>query len=75
MPWPKTGATHYHAQLVLPGKVRASKGLVVCNIMVTYGPAKRPGPWLLSTTPLSVLINLSVFTLVMLIQTFTYKDF
>ena len=26
-----TGATHYHAQLGLPDKGRAIKGLVVCN--------------------------------------------
>ena len=32
MPWPQTGATHYHAQLGLPDKGRAIKGLVVCNI-------------------------------------------
>ncbi len=31
MPWPQTGATHYHAQLELPDKGRAIKGLVVCN--------------------------------------------
>ncbi len=31
MPWPQTGATHYHAQLGLPDKGRAIKGLVVCN--------------------------------------------
>ena len=31
MPWPKTGATHYHAQLELPDKGRAIKELVVCN--------------------------------------------
>ena len=31
MPWPKTGATQYHAQLGLPDKGRAIKGLVVCN--------------------------------------------
>ena len=31
MPWPKTGATQYHTQLVLPDKGRAIKGLVVCN--------------------------------------------
>ncbi len=31
MPWSqKTGATHYHAQLGLPDKSRAIKGLVVC---------------------------------------------
>ena len=26
-PWPKTGATHYHAQIRLPDKDRAIKGL------------------------------------------------
>ena len=31
MPWPLTGATHYHAQLGLPDKGRAIKGLVVYN--------------------------------------------
>ena len=31
MPWPKTGATQYHAQLSLPDKGRAIKGFVVCN--------------------------------------------
>ncbi len=31
MPWPKTGATQYHAQLGLPDKGRAIKGLIVCN--------------------------------------------
>ncbi len=31
MPWPKTGATHYHAQLGLPDKGRAIIVLVVCN--------------------------------------------
>ena len=29
MPWPQTGATQYHAQLRLPDKGRAIKGLVV----------------------------------------------
>ena len=28
MPWPKTGATQYHAQLGLPNKGREIKGLV-----------------------------------------------
>ncbi len=32
MRWPKTDATHDHAQLGLPDKGRAIKGLVVCNI-------------------------------------------
>ncbi len=31
MPWPKTGATQYHAKLGLPDKGHAIKGLVVCN--------------------------------------------
>ncbi len=31
MPWPNTGATHYHAQLGIPKKGHAIKGLVVCN--------------------------------------------
>ena len=31
MPWPKTDATQYHAQLGLPDKGRAIKGLVVGN--------------------------------------------
>ncbi len=30
MPWPKTGATQYHAQLGLPDIGRAIKGLAVC---------------------------------------------
>ncbi len=30
MPWAKTGATHYHAQLGLPDKGRAINGLVDC---------------------------------------------
>ena len=29
MPWPQKGATQYHAQLGLPDKYRAIKGLVV----------------------------------------------
>ncbi len=53
MPWPKTGATQYHAQLGLPDKGRAIKGLVVCNSWGSraLGPAKRSGPRLLSTVP------------------------
>ena len=31
MPWPQIGVTHYLAQLGLPDKGRAIKGLVVCN--------------------------------------------
>ena len=31
MPWPQTGATQSHAQLGLPDKGHAIKGLVVCN--------------------------------------------
>ena len=33
MPWPQTGATHYHAQLRLPDKGRAITGLVVCYVV------------------------------------------
>ena len=32
MPWPQTGATHYHAKFGLPDKVRAIIGLVVCFV-------------------------------------------
>ncbi len=31
MPLPQTGATQYHAQLLLSDKGRVIKGLVVCN--------------------------------------------
>ncbi len=31
MQWLQTAATQYHAQLGLPDKVRAIKGLVVCD--------------------------------------------
>ncbi len=31
MPWPRTGATQYNAQLGLPNEGSAIKGLVVCN--------------------------------------------
>ena len=31
MPWPKTGATQYHARLGLSDKGCTIKGLVVCN--------------------------------------------
>ena len=44
MPWPKTGATQYHAQLGLPDKDRAIKVLVVFNDLAlgsrVFGPAK-----------------------------------
>ena len=33
MPWPKTGATHYHARLGLLDKGWAVKGLVVCYVL------------------------------------------
>ena len=33
--WPKTGATHYHAQLELSYKDRAIKELVVCWVLLT----------------------------------------
>ncbi len=31
MPWSQTGETQYHAQLGVPDKGRANKGLVHCN--------------------------------------------
>ena len=31
--WPKTDATHYHAQLGFPDIVRVIKGLVVCYVV------------------------------------------
>ncbi len=40
MPWPQTGATQYHAQLGLPDKGRAIKGLVVCNSIFTSDAAE-----------------------------------
>ncbi len=54
MPWPQTGATVYHAQLLLPAKGRAIKGLVVCkslDLEPLYLAAQRYGPMLLSTVP------------------------
>ncbi len=46
MPWPKPGATHYHAQLGHPDKDRVIKGLVVCHgwDLEPCGHAKRFGP-------------------------------
>ncbi len=48
--WPITSATHFHAQLVLSDKARAIKGFVADNSLnvSTCGPAKWPGPTLLS---------------------------
>ena len=34
MPQPKTGATHYHAQLGRPDKDRAIKTLVECFVLL-----------------------------------------
>ena len=52
MPWPKTGATQHHAQLGLPDKGRAIKGLVVCNGWeLEPRTSKRSGHNLLSTVP------------------------
>ena len=44
MTWPKTGATHYHAQVGLPEKGRAIKVLVVCYLLRAHEPAKWSGP-------------------------------
>ena len=38
MPWSKTGATHYHAQLGLPDKDRATKTLVECFVLLDLIP-------------------------------------
>ena len=41
MPWPKAGATQYHAQLGLPDKGHAIKGFVICNswdLFRDFGP-------------------------------------
>ncbi len=47
-----TGTTQYYAQLGLPDKGRAIKGLVVCNNWdLAFRPSKRSGPRLLSTIP------------------------
>ncbi len=53
LPWLKSGATHYHAQLGLPDKGHAVIGLVVCNIwdVSSFKPAKQSSPTLLSTVP------------------------
>ena len=37
MPWPKTFANHYHAQLGLPDKGHAIKELVVCWVLREIG--------------------------------------
>ena len=51
--WPKTHATHYQAQLELPDKGRAIKGLVVYNCwdVSVFGPAKHSYSTLSSTIP------------------------
>ena len=41
MPWPKTGATHYHAQFGLPDKCRAIKELVVKWVLLNLIRRKR----------------------------------
>ena len=38
MPWLKTGATHYHAQLGLLDKGREIKELVVCRVLLNLIP-------------------------------------
>ena len=52
MPWPKSDASLYYAQLRLIDKGRKIKELVVCNNLDVSAiePAKRSGPTLLSTT-------------------------
>ena len=38
MPWPKTGATHYHALLGPQNKSHAIKELVVCLMLLNLIP-------------------------------------
>ena len=38
MPWPKTGATYYHAQLGLPDKGHAIKEMVVYWVLLYLIP-------------------------------------
>ncbi len=46
MPWPPTGATHYHAQLELPDKGRAIKGSVACYAVWRGSMIYRMGLWI-----------------------------
>ncbi len=52
MPWPQTGATHYHAQLGLPDQGQAIKGLDVCNSWDL-----EPGPRLASSVAVRIQTN------------------
>ncbi len=45
MPWPQTGATHYHAQLGLPDKGRLIKGLVVAIVCCCMAKIKWSMGW------------------------------
>ena len=45
MPWPQTGATHYHAQLGLPDKGRAIKGLIICYVVWLVSMIYGMGLW------------------------------
>ncbi len=53
MPWPKTGATYYHAQLEMTDKGQEIKGLAICNNWDVgfLVPAKRSVTTLLPTDP------------------------
>ena len=49
MPWPKTGATQYHAQLGLPEKVvQTMVGCLQWFVSRAFRLAKESGPWLMS---------------------------
>ena len=53
IPWPHTGTTHYHAQLVLPDQGCAIKWLVVCYVvwlesMKGMGLGTCASPWVWS---------------------------
>ena len=58
MPWPKTGATHYHAHFDLPDKSRAINWLVVCFSwdVIAFRPALHSGSMLLSPEVLISII-------------------
>ncbi len=54
MRWPKTDATHYHAQLGIPDKGRAIKVLVVSNNWdIDIGLAKTVLPYVEINRPLT----------------------
>ncbi len=57
MPWPQTGATHYHAQSGLSDKVCAIKGWVVCYVVWLGSMTYENGLW---TSARCVVLSLVV---------------